>query len=166
MKHSPQAPESLAAVDQDGAGDSASALTRRKFITLLGAGATSLAVQACGGGGGGGVVPTPVTTSPTSGGSTSPTPTTPPVTTPPTTTPSPAAPVWSIVPAIVFTQGVKSSISMKQWIASDPAAVSSMTLNALALPPGVSFNAATMSLDYDGAGAPALRDGYILTANG
>ena len=134
-------------------------LSRRRFISLFTAGATSLALQACGGGAAGatpGATP-PVTTPPTTGGSPAP------VTPPATISPS----VTSItVPDLTFVQGVPSSVSAAQWITgTDPASIK-LSLNSVALPAGVTYNSAKMTFDYDGVGAPLVAAGYVLTAVG
>lgn len=129
--------------------------SRRRFMKLMAAGATSLAVQACGGGGGGssntellGLGPGKVTTP----------------TTPAPGTPTPVTPVWTTVPDLQFTQGVAASISVAQYVTVADAKAFTLSLNAVALPPGVTFNAAKMSFDYDGVGAPATTTNHILTA--
>lgn len=154
MKRSPAC--SVPPAPQDVAGQ---AISRRKFMSFVTAGATALAVQGCGGGS---AAAAPVTTSPATGGTSTP-PATGGGTTPPAT---PAAPVWSNVPALVFTQGVQSSISVAQYVSSSSATGLVLSLNSVALPPGVTFNAAAMRFDYDGVGAAVTSDGHVLTANG
>lgn len=147
-------------------------VSRRRFLTLFTAGAASLALQACGGGNTGSGSDsssaaqvssvTPVTTTPT-------TPSTPAVpTTPAIPDPLPVAPAiaWSTVPTISFTQGVASSISVAQWLSGANGAAVAISLNAVALPPGVTFNATTRSLDYDGVGGAVTSEGHVLLANG
>ncbi len=142
-----------------------SALNRRKFMTLLGASATSFAVQACGGGGG--VAPTPPAQAPmpvTPG----PAPVTPPAdpaTPVPPVTPVTPAPVWSTVPDLEFMQGVKSSIPVAAYVAFTGVLLS-IKPNAIALPSGVTYNAATNAFDYDGIGGATLSSGHTLTAAG
>lgn len=145
MKHTPASSAPPAPPDL-----AAQAISRRKFISFVTAGASALAIQGCGGGGS--AAAAPVTTSPATGGTTTPPPVTP-------------APVWSNVPALVFTQGVKSSISVAQYVSSSSAGFV-LSLNNVALPPGVTFNAAAMRFDYDGVGAAVTSDGHVLTANG
>ncbi len=158
MRHSPLVPPV-----GNPAGDTAPTLmplagpiTRRRFITYCTAGATSLVVQGCGGGGANAA---PVTSA-TSGGSSLP------PTTPSTPTPTPVAPIWSTVPTLVFTQGVAASISVAQYVSSSSSAALVLTLNSILLPAGVSFNAAAMRFDYDGAGALVISDGHVLAAVG
>ena len=73
---------------------------------------------------------------------------------------------WSAVPTISFTQGVAASISVAQWLQGVNASAVAITLNAVTLPAGVTFNAATNTLDYDGIGAVGSTDGHFLTATG
>jgi hypothetical protein len=130
-------------------------VTRRRFLSFFTAGATSLALQACGGGNtgtGSGTTP-PVGTAPT------PTPV-------PTPTPTPTPPVaWDTVPTLTFTQGVASSISVAQWLSGASGAAVAISLNSVALPAGVTFNAANLSFDYDGVGAVASTAGHVLMAS-
>ncbi len=129
---------------------------RRTFIKLVTASASSVVLQACGGGGSsnaatGGSVTAPITPV---------TPTTPPVTTPET----PGLPAWSAIPALTFVQGIASSIPVGQYVGNAAAQAMSIALTAGQLPAGVTFNAATRSFDYDGSGAVASADGFVLTA--
>jgi hypothetical protein len=73
---------------------------------------------------------------------------------------------WGTVPDITFTQGVPSSISVAQWLASPNGAAVAISLDTASLPGGVTFNAATQSLDYDGTGTAAESGGHVLTALG
>jgi hypothetical protein len=80
----------------------------------------------------------------------------------PTPTPTPVDVItWPPIPTITFTQGVAGSISI-------PAPVSSLglpltvTLNAIPLPPGVTFDGA---FHYDGVGAAGGTGGCILNAS-
>jgi hypothetical protein len=155
--------------------DSATPVNRRRFLGVLTAGATSLALQACGGGGGGGVAvngsAAAAVIPPAAGGTAPSTPASPTTSTSTSTsastsTTSAATVAWAMVPTISFTQGVASSISVAQWLQGADAATVAITLNAAALPAGVTFNAATRTLDYDGVGAVGSTDGHILTATG
>lgn len=123
--------------------------SRRRFIKLLAAGATSLAVQACGGGGDGSTVPQGTVTSPIG---------------PDASPPLSATPVWTTVPDLTFTQGVAASISVAQYVSAPYVKQFTVSLNEVALPPGVTFNATKMSFDYDGVGAAGSTDNHILTA--
>lgn len=135
-------------------------LSRRRFISFLTAGATSLALQACGGGGASASTsaPSPVATPPSAANPT-------PVTTPSPVTAAPAL-AWTTVPDLTFVEGVKSSVSVGQWISgADPTAVV-LSLNTVALPAGVTYNSANKTFDYDGIGAATAAGGYVLTAIG
>lgn len=134
-------------------------------MRYLTAGATAIAVQGCGGGGGAGA---PVASAPAA-------PSTPaaPVVTPPVATVDPVAPVITpsapvilAIPDIAFVEGSPSSFSVATYISAENAAAFSLSLNAMPLPAGVTFNAATRSFDYDGKGAPADTAGHVLTATG
>lgn len=119
---------------------------RRSFIKLVTAGASSVVLEACGGGSGGGAGDGGSVTSPL------------PVTTPS----SPSLPVWSPIPTLTFVQGVRSSISIAGYVSN--ATNATLLLTAGTLPPGVTFNAATRAFDYDGSGAVASADGFVLAA--
>lgn len=148
--------------------------SRRRFLTYLSAGASSLALQACGGTAAFNVVlasstvtspaPTPVTPVPVI-----PVPVTPVTPTQPTTpttptVPTPATLSLSTIPDLNFVEGLPSSVSLAQWIAGADPAVVTLTLNAVALPAGVTYNSNTKSFDYDGVGAATAGAGYIITA--
>jgi hypothetical protein len=134
------------------------AVNRRTFMRFLTVGVAAVAVQGCGGdvasaGAAAPVVPVapiaPVAPQPA----------------PVVAAPNPAAvPVWADIPAISFTQGTPSTISVANYITVADAAVVTLTLNQTPLPPGVTFNAATRSFDYDGSGSVAVADGFVLTA--
>lgn len=138
--------------------------SRRSFIRYFTVGAAALAVEGCGGGGAGGAAavatpaPSPVATAP------APVPV--PVPVAPVATPAPATPLWLSIPTIAFTQGTPSSFSVADYITAANAAALTLTLNAPALPAGVTFNAANRTFDYDGRGAVGVTDGHMLTAVG
>ncbi len=159
MKHTSDTLPVSANPDADKAGSSGMAVTRRHFIKFAAAGASSLALQACGGGGGASAT--------TSGGvPVSPPPTTnPPVTPPPVTPPVSVGgtPVWSAIPTLTFTLGVPGSIPVGQYVSGNVAAI---RLNEVELPEGVIYNDLTRSFDYDGVGGLASVDGFVLTATG
>ncbi len=129
----------------------------------------ALAVQGCGGGGSSETAsatpaapvapvasnPTPVTIAPTL-----------PPTLPPTVAEAPPAPapVWLPVPALIFTQGVASSISIVDYVSVANTNAFSVSLNATPLPSGVTFNSTTRAFDYDGRGNMATSEGHVLTA--
>ena len=144
---------------------SAASLSRRSFIRYFTVGAAALAVEGCGGGGGGGTaVATPA--APPAAPAPAPTPPPMPVPAPPVAPAAPAGPVWLSIPTIAFTQGTPSSFSVVDYITVANAAALTLTLNATPLPAGVTFDAANRTFNYDGRGAPAGTDGYILTAVG
>jgi hypothetical protein len=138
---------------------------RRQFIKLMSASAATLALQACGGGGSAtagtaqaGPAPSsdpapPPTTA--AGGSSGPS----------ALVPASAPPVWSVVPALTFTQGVASTISISKYVKSASGGPLAIALNSIALPPGVTYNARTLSFVYDGIGAVGSTDGHVLTAS-
>jgi ABC-type oligopeptide transport system substrate-binding subunit len=137
---------------------SSASLSRRRFISLFTASATSLALQACGGGAGAATEIAPPATTP-------PATMQPPTTIVPPTTTSPSM-TFITVPDLTFVQGVPSSVSAAQWIAgADPAAVT-LSLNSASLPAGVTYNSVKKTFDYDGTGAPAAAGGFVLTAMG
>jgi hypothetical protein len=72
---------------------------------------------------------------------------------------------WDTIPTLTFTQGLASSISVAQWLSGATGDAVAISLNSVELPAGVTFNAATLSFDYDGIGAPASTDGHVLLAN-
>lgn len=143
---------------RDAARSHESVLNRRAFMRYLTAGAAAIVVEGCGGGGGGGlaaasapvVAPAPV-----------PAPVPAPISAP---TPAPAASMWVDVPAITFTEGVASSISIASYLKVTNDAAVTLSLNAIPLPSGVTFNSSTLSFDYDGRGTETSSDGHVLTA--
>ncbi len=92
----------------------------------------------------------------------------PPVTStaPVTPAPTPAAPIILTIPDIAFVEGMPSSFSVATYISAENVAAFSLSLNAMPLPAGVTFNAVNRSFDYDGVGTPADTTGHILTATG
>jgi len=84
--------------------------------------------------------------------------------------PSPApgvnvAPVWATIPTVAFTQGVASSFSLESFVSDangDPLAI---TMNAVTLPAGITFDAVGKRLVYDGSGATASVGGVQITAD-
>lgn len=137
--------------------------SRRSFIRYLTASATAIAVQGCGGGGG-----TAPSTAAAPVAPTAPVAVVPPVTStaPGTPVPTPAAPVILTIPDIAFVEGMPSSFSVASYISAENVAAFSLSLNAMPLPAGVTFNAVNRSFDYDGVGTPADTTGHILTATG
>ena len=140
---------------------------RRRFLQLMSAGAATVALQACGGGGSasagtetgalGGPLPAadpvlpPVTAAVSSG--------------PSALVPANRPPVWTTMPTLTFTQGVASTISISKYVKSASGGPLAIALNSIALPPGVTYNARTLSFVYDGIGAIGSTDGHVLTAS-
>lgn len=146
--------------------DSQQAQQRRQFIKLMSASAATLALQACGGSADGtasstsmaGAAPAPEPVTPprtASGGSSGPS----------ALAPASAPPVWSLIPTLTFTQGVASKISISKYVKSASGGPLAIALNSVALPPGVTYNARTLSFVYDGIGAAGSNDGHVLTAS-
>lgn len=137
---------------------------RRRFIQLMSASAATVALQACGGGGG-------ATASTSQGGPAPAEPELPPRTAsggasgPSALVPASTPPVWTVVPALVFTQGVKSTISISKYVRSASGGPLAIALNGIALPPGVTYNARTLTFAYDGIGAVGSTSGHVLTAS-
>jgi hypothetical protein len=121
--------------------DTACYVERRAFLKALTTMTAALAVGGCGGGG------------PTVPGSTS---------------SSPAAnrpPVWQTVPTVQFTQGVASSVSIAAYASDPDGDALTITRNAVALPAGVTYDAAGKRFVYDGVGAVGSTSGVVLTAD-
>ncbi len=144
----------------------AAQLNRRRFMRMMTVGAGALAVQACGGGGSAGAATSPQSpiTTPLLPPAPAPAPTAP--VTAPSQPPIPPALTWASIPTLSFTQGVPSSILIGQYIAGEISAAAIITLNQLALPPGVVFNSINRSFDYDGIGAVNTTDGHVLNIAG
>jgi hypothetical protein len=144
-----------------------SGVSRRSFISFLGIGVASLAVQGCGGGGGESataILPAPVVAPPSPAVPAVPVPApVTPVEIPPVAETAPA-PVWLPIPPLVFTQGVASSISIVGYVSASNVKAFTLSLNATPLPSGVTFNSATYAFDYDGRGSMATSEGHVLTA--
>jgi hypothetical protein len=144
--------------------DNTPAKQRRRFIQLMSASAATMALQACGGGGNAeagtslaGPAPAgePVTPPSTASGASGPS----------ALVPASTPPVWTVVPTLSFTQGVASSISISKYVKSSTGGPLAIALNGLALPPGVTYNARTLSFVYDGIGAVGSTSGHVLTAS-
>lgn len=128
---------------------------RRAFLQALATSGAALAVGACSGsavtttantGGGGGV----------GGGGGGGTPPPPGVN---------LAPVWSSVPTVSFTQGVASTFSVAAFVSDPNGDALTLTRNAVALPVGVTFDAANKRFVYDGIGALGSTNNVVLTAD-
>lgn len=76
-----------------------------------------------------------------------------------------AAPVWSTVPTITFTQGVAGSISIAGFVTDPNGDPLTITKNAAALPVGVTYDQANKRFVYDGIGVSGSTGGHVLTAD-
>jgi hypothetical protein len=127
-------------------------LPRRQFLKFLGASATGLGLQACGGGGA-------VSEGANGAGSAQPT------VLLGVISKSDTLPVWSVIPALTFTVGVPASISIAQYVTSKSLGELRITLNAVSLPAGISYDSARQAFSYDGAGTLASTSGLVLYAS-
>ena len=118
-----------------------------KRRALLRALATTTAALVAGCGGGGGEGNAPASAAPAPG---------------PTTN---VAPVWVNIPTVAFTQGVASSFSLASFVSDANGDALTITMNAVTLPAGVTFDAAGKRLVYNGIGAVASVGGVRMTAN-
>jgi hypothetical protein len=75
------------------------------------------------------------------------------------------APVWTTIPTVGFTQGVASSFSLASFVNDANGDALAISMNAVILPAGVTFDAAGKRLVYDGIGAAASVGGVQLTAD-
>ena len=118
---------------------------RRAFLRTLTTTTAALAIGACGG-------PTGSTPDAAPGG-------------PGANPASNLPPVWQTVPTVSFTQGVASNVSIAAY-ASDPNGDAlTITKNSVALPAGVTYDAAGKRFVYDGNGAVGSTGGHVLTAD-
>jgi len=74
-------------------------------------------------------------------------------------------PVWDQQPAPVFTQGSASNYSLVDLTSDPDSDPVDVTLNAVSLPTGVTYNTTLDRLEYDGAGAVDQTTGHIATAD-
>jgi hypothetical protein len=127
-------------------------LTRRSFIGTAAAGAGALALGACNGmvdgmsdpdGGVGGR-----DSGPRADGA-----------------PGNGAPVWTSIPPITFVAGVASDFSIMPYVSDPDGDALALALNDVALPAGVTFDAAGMRFVYDGSGPIAMTTGHVLSAD-
>ncbi|MYN10279.1 hypothetical protein [Pseudoduganella aquatica] len=168
MRHSrTSVPAAVCAGNEILPADSQQSQQRRQFIKLMSASAATLALQACGGS-----ADSAAAGASLAGPAPAPEPATPPVKTasggssaPSALAPASAPPVWSLIPTLTFTQGVASTISISKYVKSASGGPLAIALNSVALPPGVTYNARTLSFVYDGIGAASSNDGHVLTAN-
>jgi hypothetical protein len=75
------------------------------------------------------------------------------------------APVWDAIPALAFVHGVASSISVAGYLRDPDGDRLVLSKNDVALPPGVTFDAAALRFVYDGVGGVASTEGHVLTAD-
>jgi hypothetical protein len=75
------------------------------------------------------------------------------------------APVWVTIPTVAFTQGVASSFSLASFVSDANGDALAITMNAVTLPAGVTFDAAAKRLVYDGIGAAASVSAVQMTAD-
>lgn len=119
---------------------------RRALLRALATTAAALSVARCGGGGD---APAGAAPAPAPGGG-------------PATN---VAPVWVTIPTVQFTRGVASSFSLASFVSDANGDALTITMNAVTLPAGVTFDAAGKRLVYDGNGALASIGGVRMTAN-
>ncbi|HEV2608914.1 MAG TPA: hypothetical protein VGU61_01505 [Noviherbaspirillum sp.] len=149
-------------VDHDPVSDAgfaqpANQLNRRTFLRNVTITAAALVANGCGGGAGGATLAGDNSSAPPPGQS----PSAPPGQSPTSNRP----PVWSVIPTITFTQGIASSFSIAAFVTDEENDALSITKNAVALPAGVTYDAATRSFIYDGIGGIASTGGHVLTAS-
>jgi hypothetical protein len=75
------------------------------------------------------------------------------------------APVWTTISTIGFTQGVASSFSLASFVSDPNGDALTLTMNAVNLPAGVTFDAVGKRLVYNGTGAAAAVNGVQMTAD-
>lgn len=122
---------------------------RRALLRALTATTAALAVARCGGGGSSDATNAAPAPGPGPG-------------------PGPAtnvAPVWTSIPTVAFTQGVASSFSLESFVSDANGDALAITMNAVTLPAGVTFDAAGKRLVYNGNGAVASVNGVQMTAD-
>ena len=86
---------------------------------------------------------------------------------PPAPPPVNHPPVWTILPTITFINGVASAFSIAPFATDPDNDPLTITKNAVALPPGVTYDAPNKRFVYDGTpvAATVTTSGNILTAN-
>lgn len=124
---------------------------RRAFLRALTGAMSVFAVAGCGGGGSSGGAPVAAAPAPGPG-------------------PAPApganvAPVWAAVPTVTFTQGVASSFPLASFVSDPNGDALTLSMNAIGLPAGVTFDAANKRLVYNGIGGAATVGGVQMTAD-
>jgi hypothetical protein len=75
------------------------------------------------------------------------------------------APVWQRIPAIQFAEGVAGSISIAAFVSDVDGDELAITKNEVALPPGVTYDAAGKRFVYDGIGGAGFTNDHVLTAD-
>lgn len=135
----------------------ANQLTRRTFLRNVTVSAAALLANGCGGGAGGATLAGDNSPTPPPGQS----PSAPPGQSPTLNRP----PIWNVIPTITFTQGIASSFSIAAFVTDEENDALSIAKNAVALPAGVTYDAATKSFIYDGIGGIASTGGHVLTAS-
>jgi hypothetical protein len=116
---------------------------RRAFLRALSATTAALVAGGCGGGGGGDETIPPGAAEPASN----------------------VAPVWVNIPTVTFTRGIASSFSLESFATDANGDALAITMNAVVLPAGVTFDGAGKRLVYDGIGAVASASGLQMTAD-
>lgn len=119
---------------------------RRAFLRALTTTTAAFAVARCGGGGPGDKTP-PANAAPASAAGPN------------------NAPVWATIPTVAFTQGVASSFSLESFVSDPDGDALTITMNAVTLPAGVTFDAVGKRLVYDGIADTASVDGVQMTAD-
>jgi hypothetical protein len=69
------------------------------------------------------------------------------------------------MPTVQFTQGVASTFSVASFVSDPNGDALTLTRNAVALPVGVTFDAANKRFVYDGIGALGSTNNVVLTAD-
>ena len=118
---------------------------RRAFLRTLTTTTAALAIGACGG-------PTGSTPDAAPGG-------------PGANPASNLPPVWQTVPTVSFTQGVASNVSIAAYVSDPNGDALTIAKNAVALPAGVTYDAAGKRFVYNGIGAVGSTRGHVLTAD-
>jgi hypothetical protein len=75
------------------------------------------------------------------------------------------APAWQTVPNVTFAQGVAASVSIASYVSDANGNALAITMNFVALPAGVTYDAANKRFVYDGVGAIGSTPGVVLTAD-
>lgn len=75
------------------------------------------------------------------------------------------APVWTTIPTITFFQGNAANVSVAAYATDPDGDPMTFTKNGVALPTGVTFDAAGKRFVYDGSAAASGTNGHILTAD-